>query len=62
MSPLTDSTAPVATSFEQVGTDPMVALRATAAHELFHLVQFAYDVREDPWLVEGTATWMDRVV
>ncbi|MGZ5296716.1 MAG: MXAN_6640 family putative metalloprotease [Actinomycetota bacterium] len=37
-------------------------LRATAAHEFFHAVQFAYDSSEDAWLTEGTAAWMeDRV-
>jgi len=38
---------------------PLVGLRATAAHELFHAVQFAYDWLEDLWLMEGTATWME---
>jgi hypothetical protein len=37
-------------------------LRATAAHEFFHAVQYAYDSGEDAWLTEGTAVWMeDRV-
>jgi hypothetical protein len=34
-------------------------LRVTAAHELFHAVQYAYDSGEDPWLMEGTAGWME---
>ena len=34
-------------------------LRATAAHEFFHAVQYAYDSGEDAWLTEGTATWME---
>jgi hypothetical protein len=38
---------------------PVDNLRVTAAHELFHAVQFAYDWAEDPWLMEGTATWME---
>jgi hypothetical protein len=38
---------------------PVDNLRVTAAHELFHAVQFAYDWSEDPWLMEGTATWME---
>lgn len=37
-------------------------LRATAAHELFHAVQFAYDSSEDAWLSEGTAVWMEDEV
>lgn len=38
---------------------PVENLRVTAAHELFHAIQFAYDWSEDPWLMEGTATWME---
>ena len=38
---------------------PLENLQVTAAHEFFHAVQFAYDVREDPWLMESTATWME---
>ena len=34
-------------------------LRATAAHELFHAVQYAYDAGEDGWLMEGTAAWIE---
>jgi hypothetical protein len=37
-------------------------LRATAAHEFFHAVQYAYDSSEDVWLTEGTAAWMEDVV
>ncbi len=36
------------------------ALEATAAHEFFHAVQYAYDaVGEPEWLTEGTAVWME---
>jgi hypothetical protein len=42
--------------------DPMDPLRVTAAHELFHAVHFAYDVGEDAWLLESTATWIEDVV
>ena len=31
----------------------------TAAHEFFHAIQFAYDWREDLWLMEGTAMFME---
>jgi hypothetical protein len=31
----------------------------TAAHEFFHAIQFAYDWREDFWLMEGTAMLME---
>ncbi len=47
-------------SRDQFGTRPGLSLRVTAAHELFHAVQFAYDVRADPWLQESTATWMEE--
>ena len=35
-------------------------LKVTAAHELFHAVQFAYDFTEDRWFMESTATWMEE--
>jgi hypothetical protein len=38
------------------------ALEVTAAHEFLHAVQFAYDVLEDRWFMEGTATWMEDEV
>jgi hypothetical protein len=34
----------------------------TVAHEFFHAVQFAYDVLEDIWFMESTATWMEDEV
>jgi hypothetical protein len=37
-------------------------MRVTAAHELFHAVQFAYDLTEDSWLKESTATWVEEQV
>lgn len=37
-------------------------LRVTAAHELFHAVQYAYDYAEDPWMMESTATWVEERV
>ncbi|WP_028643168.1 MXAN_6640 family putative metalloprotease [Nocardioides sp. URHA0020] len=41
---------------------PRENLRVTAAHELFHATQFAYDVREDAWFMEATATWAEDEV
>ena len=38
------------------------ALQVTAAHEFFHAVQHGYDWREDLWLMEGTATWIEDEV
>jgi hypothetical protein len=46
----------------QYGANPRVSLRVTAAHEFFHAIQFGYDFREDPWLLESTATWMEERV
>ncbi|MEZ0581203.1 MXAN_6640 family putative metalloprotease [Nocardioides sp. MH1] len=44
----------------QFGEPAINSLRVTAAHEFFHAVQFGYDFREDPWLLESTATWMEE--
>lgn len=38
---------------------PLENLQVTAAHELFHAVQFAYDYYEDGWFMEATATWAE---
>ena len=48
--------------FKEFEADPLVSLRATAAHEFFHVVQFGYDVDEQSWLLETTATWMEEQV
>ncbi len=39
---------------------PIDSLRVTAAHEFFHAIQFGYDFREDPWLLESSATWIEE--
>ncbi len=41
---------------------PSLCLKATAAHEFFHVVQFGYDTFEQPWLLESTATWVEERV
>ncbi len=48
-------------SKDEFGTSqtPADNLKVTAAHEFFHAVQFAYDVAEDDWFMEGTAMWME---
>jgi hypothetical protein len=46
----------------QFGSPPINSLKATAAHEFFHAVQFAYDYAEDAWFMEATATWMEERV
>jgi hypothetical protein len=38
------------------------AARVTAAHEFNHAIQFSYDVTDDMWLLEATATWMEDQV
>ena len=68
----TDRTAPRTSSAYLVLDDdfkdfagsatPGQLLRVTAAHEFFHVVQFAYDQYEDGWFMESTATWMEERV
>jgi hypothetical protein len=41
---------------------PIEHLKVSAAHEFFHAVQFAYDYREDTWMSEGTAAWVEDEV
>lgn len=38
---------------------PLENLQVTAAHELFHAVQFAYDYYEDIWFLEAAAAWVE---
>jgi hypothetical protein len=40
----------------------LFGLQATAAHEFFHAVQFAYNFWQDRWLLEGAAAWMEGQV
>ena len=46
----------------QFGQRPILSLKATAAHEFFHAIQFGYDYAEDGWFMEATATWMEERV
>lgn len=46
-------------NYAEFGILPRSALRVTAAHEFFHAVQFAYDVNEDGWIMEATASWVE---
>jgi hypothetical protein len=48
--------------FDEFPLPDLPSLRATAAHEFFHASQFAYDIGEDLWLMEGTAVWMEDEV
>ena len=46
-------------SKSQYGAAPLESLKVTAAHELFHTIQFSMDIGEDLWFMEGTAVWME---
>jgi hypothetical protein len=41
---------------------PVDLMRATMAHEYNHVVQFAIDLKQDGWMYESTATWMEEQV
>lgn len=47
---------------EYPGQTPLENLQVTGAHEFFHAVQFAYDLFEDLWILESTATWVEDEV
>ena len=47
-------------SSEQFQGKPAKTLAVTAAHEFFHAVQFGYDLYEDRWFLESTATWVEE--
>ena len=38
---------------------PLQNLQVTAAHEYYHATQFAYDIADDGWFLEATATWAE---
>jgi hypothetical protein len=51
-----------AAQFPQYGGNALPPMEVTAAHEYNHVLQFNYDINEDTWMFESTATWMeDRV-
>ncbi len=43
-------------------TNAVEALQVTLAHEYNHILQFSYDAWQDTWMLESTATWMERMV
>ncbi len=43
-------------------TPPTESMQVTVAHEYNHILQFNYDVYEDVWLFEDTATWAEEQV
>lgn len=48
--------------YAEFGEGRLAVLQATAAHEFFHAIQFAYNFDQDSWLMESTATWMEDEV
>jgi len=42
--------------------DPSVPAKVTFAHEYNHLLQSNYDVFQDSWMFESTATWVEEKV
>jgi hypothetical protein len=51
-----------AAEFPQYNGDPNPPMQVTAAHEYNHILQYAYDILEDKWMFESTATWMEDKV
>jgi hypothetical protein len=43
-------------------SDQLAPLKVTAAHEYNHVLQDNYDVWQDKWMFEATATWMEEKV
>ena len=41
---------------------PIENFEVTAAHEYYHATQFAYDIADDGWFLEATATWAEDEV
>ena len=41
---------------------PRGSAAVTIAHEFNHVLQFTYDILQDPWMDESTATWMENEV
>ena len=37
-------------------------MEVTAAHEYNHILQYAYDIFQDAWMFESTATWAEEKV
>jgi hypothetical protein len=51
-----------AAEFPRYEGDPLEPMQVTAAHEYNHVIQFGYDVAQDTWMFEATATWMEDQV
>lgn len=49
-------------SKREFNAPPLKSLQVTLAHEYNHVLQYSYDLYQDAWSAEATATWMeDRV-
>ena len=48
--------------YEGFAGTPVELMRATVAHEYNHVLQFSYDVYQQLWIGESTATWMEEQV
>ena len=48
--------------FPRYEGDALPPMQVTAAHEYNHVLQFGYDVAQDTWMFEATATWMEDEV
>ena len=46
----------------EFGAPPRGTAAVTIAHEFNHVLQFTYDVLQDAWMDEATATWMENEV
>ena len=46
----------------EFGAPPRGTAAVTIAHEFNHVLQFTYDILQDPWMDESTATWMENEV
>ena len=44
------------------GTVPLADLQVTLAHEYNHVLQFGYDIGQDLWFYEASATWIEDYV
>ena len=48
--------------FPRYGGNPDKPLQVTVAHEFNHVLQFGYDMAQDNWMYESTATWAEEKV
>ena len=51
-----------AAEFPGYGGNALAPMKVTAAHEYNHVVQYAYDILQDKWMFESTATWVEEKV